>query len=143
MTNILATIIGAVVTAFGTTATAWLFGTIRGANVQLKDKLANEALQRLHDIVTSVVFDTGEVLVKSLVESLKDGKLTGVELQGDLDEAAAFAWSLMRNADKEALAGGLDNFAQQEFTPILKARLEAEARKQARLERAVKASNDA
>ena len=131
MNNVLATIIGAVVTAFGSTATVWLFGTIRGASAQLKDRLANESLRRLHDIIASVVLDTGEVLTRSLVDQLKDGELKAGELQESLDEAAAFAWSLMRNADKAVLAGGTDGLAQEEFTPILKARLEAEARKQA------------
>lgn len=129
MSEFLQTVIGGVVTVFGSTATAWMFARVREALREWRDTTANEALHRLFDIVGVVALDSTEVLTRSLVEALKDGNLTPQELTRALDEAQQVAWSLMRNADKRALAGGIDAAAQHAFKPILRSRIEAEARR--------------
>ena len=127
----LTTAVGGVATAFGAAATAWVFSQIRVATTEWRSRIANDALARLSDIVSTVVLDTGEVFTRTLVDALKDGTLSSAELQDALSEAAQFAWSLMRNADKVALAGGTGDAARVDFEGILKARIEAAARQAA------------
>lgn len=123
------TLIGGVFTTFGGVATAWAFARLRETVERMNSNEADNALTRLQDIVSTVALDTVEVFSKSLVEALKDGVVEPHELQAALTEASEFAWSLMRNADKKALAGGIDTKAKNQFEDILKHRIDAEARR--------------
>lgn len=117
-----------VIATIGLPFVAWAFSQIRNATAQATSRVSNEALQRLSEIIGVVIIDSGEVFTRLLVDKLDDGKLTPEELSSALDEAAQFAWSLMRNQDKKALAG-TDQKLTKEFETILKTRIEAEARR--------------
>lgn len=131
MTDFAQSIIATVASTFGLTLVAWIVAQMKSASKELTERLTNESLVRLADIVSTVVFDTTSVLGRSLVDKMKDGDLTGKELYESLDETYEFLWSVLRNTDKLRLAGGTDEGAKEAFRAAVLPRLEAEARQMA------------
>ena len=133
MTDFVQNIVGSAAGAFGLALVGWVVAQIKAGSAELQERLANESLERLFDVVSTVVLDSTEVLGRSLVDALKDGNLTGAELKDALNETYEFLWSVMRRVDLARLAGGTDDAAKEAFKRNVLPRLEAEARERARL----------
>lgn len=62
MTDFAQSIIATVASTFGLTLVAWIVAQMKNASKELTERLTNESLSRLADIVSTVVFDTTSVL---------------------------------------------------------------------------------